>query len=179
LWGGASSSAVQSAFQTLETDLKTDNSSGALPTGAAVGQLQTDLNSIRNGNLTGSQAQTTIQSDATAVLTSMGLSQSQISQIQTDQAAVESAIQAAKSSNSTSSSSSSTSSSSSSTSSSSSSTSSSSSSGTASVMQSVEGYLVGLPGNGFGGMGMRGFRGDAMGGGFGTGGGLGLGGGWR
>jgi hypothetical protein len=46
-----SSSAVQSAFQTLQTDLKTDTPSGARPTHASIGQLEDDLQAIRKGTL--------------------------------------------------------------------------------------------------------------------------------
>ena len=68
-----SSSAVQQAFQTLQTDLKTDVPSGSKPTHASVGALQDDLDAIRAGTLSGSAAQTKIQADQAAILTSMGL----------------------------------------------------------------------------------------------------------
>ena len=90
-----SSSAVQSAFQTLQTDFNNDVSVGAKPTHASVGQLQDDLKSIRKGTLTGTAATTAIQNDEAAILTSMGLSSSQVSQIQSDLQAVQTAIQSA------------------------------------------------------------------------------------
>jgi hypothetical protein len=93
-----SSSAVQSAFQTLESDYNNDVSVGTQPTHASVGQLEDDLESIRKGTLTGSAASTAIQNDEAAILTSMGLSSTQISQIQSDLQAVQSAIQSASSS---------------------------------------------------------------------------------
>jgi hypothetical protein len=93
-----SSSAVQSAFQTLQTDLDDDVTAGSKPTHASVGQLEDDLQSIRKGTLTGSAATTAIQNDEAAILTSMGLSSTQVSQIQSDVQAVQSAIQSASSS---------------------------------------------------------------------------------
>ena len=142
---------MQSAFQTLQSDLKSDLSSATQPTHASVGQVQDDLDAIQNGTLTGSQAVTQVQTDTAAVLTSMGLSQSQVTQIQSDQAAVATAIQAntSQSNGSTS-------------------TSVSSSASPTSIaavnatMQSVQQYLIGLPGLGgpimvTGGQGMGGF----------------------
>ena len=90
-----SSSAVQTAFQTLQTDLKNDIPSGAQPTHASVGALEDTLDAIRKGTLTGTAAQTQIQSDQAAILTSMGLTQAQITQIQTDQTALQTAISSA------------------------------------------------------------------------------------
>lgn len=46
------SSAVQSAFQTLQTDLNDDVTVGARPSHASLGQLQYDLLSIRKGTKT-------------------------------------------------------------------------------------------------------------------------------
>ena len=80
-----SNSAVQSAMQTLQTDLKTDMPSGAKPTHASVGALEDDLDAIRKGTLTGSAATTKIASDQAAILTSMGLTSAQVTQIQSDQ----------------------------------------------------------------------------------------------
>ena len=68
-----SSSAVQSAFQTLQTDYNNDVSVGSKPTHASVGQLEDDLQSIRKGTLTGTAATSAIQSDEAAILTSLGL----------------------------------------------------------------------------------------------------------
>ena len=68
-----SSSAVQSAFQTLQTDFNNDVTVGSKPTHASVGQLQDDLQSIRKGTLTGTAATTAIQTDEAAILTSLGL----------------------------------------------------------------------------------------------------------
>jgi len=93
-----SSSAVQQATQTLQTDLKNDTPNGAQPTFASIGALQDDLQSVRKGTLSGSAAQSKIATDDAAILTSMGLSQSQITQIQTDAQAVVTAIQSSSSS---------------------------------------------------------------------------------
>ena len=102
--GVMSNSSVQTALQTLETDLKNDTPSGAKPTHASIGQLQDDLASIHKGTLTGTAATTAIQNDQTAILTSLGLTSAQITQIQSDQQALQTAIQSASSSTSTSSS---------------------------------------------------------------------------
>ncbi len=98
----ASSSAVQSAFQALQSDLKSDLSSTAQPTNVSIGQVMDDVDAIENGKLTGSQAVTTIQTDTAALWSSMGLTQAQVTQIQSDQAAVASAIQSSASSSSSS-----------------------------------------------------------------------------
>jgi hypothetical protein len=90
-----SSSAVQSAFQTLQTDFNNDVTVGSKPTHASIGQLQDDFQAIRKGTLTGSAATTAIQNDEAAILTSMGLSSTQVSQLQADLQAVQSAIQSA------------------------------------------------------------------------------------
>ena len=90
-----SSSAVQAAFQTLQTDFSNDVTAGSKPTHASVGQLKDDLKSIRNGKLTGDAATTAIQNDETAILTSMGLTSSQVSQILSDVEGVQSAIEPA------------------------------------------------------------------------------------
>jgi antitoxin component of RelBE/YafQ-DinJ toxin-antitoxin module len=90
-----SSTAVQTAFQTLQTDLKNDTPSGAQPTHASVGALEDTLDAIRKGTLTGTAAQTQIQSDQAAILASMGLTQAQITQIQSDQTALQTAISSA------------------------------------------------------------------------------------
>ena len=87
-----SNSAVQSAMQTLQTDLKTDMPSGAKPTHASVGALEDTLDAIRKGTLTGSAATTQIASDQAAILTSMGLTSAQVTQIQSDQTALQTAI---------------------------------------------------------------------------------------
>ncbi len=97
-----SNSAVQSAMQTLQTDLKTDIPSGTKPTHASVGALEDDLDAIRKGTLTGSAATTKIQSDQAAILSSMGLTAAQVSQIQSDQQALQTAISNASTSTSTS-----------------------------------------------------------------------------
>ena len=153
-------STVQSAFSTLETDLKNDTPSGGRATHESIGAVQDDLDAIRNGTLTGSAAVTQVQTDTAAVLSSMGLTSAQVTQVQADQAALETAIQANSSS----------------------ATSTTSSSSTESTLQSVSEYLVGLPGlsgigmRGAGGIGMGGARGFGMGAG---GGGAGSFGGWR
>jgi hypothetical protein len=128
------SSTVKSAFQTLQSDLKSDTPSGAQPTHASIGAVLDDLDAIRKGTLTGSAAVTKVQTDAGAVLSSMGLTQTQISQIQSDQQAVQSAEQASSSAST-----------------------STSSSTTASTLQSVSPYLVSIPG--VSGFGMRGMGG--------------------
>jgi len=92
-----SSSGVQQAFQTLQTDLKNDIPSGSKPTHASIGALQDDLDAIRAGTLSGSAAQTKIQADQAAILASTGLTQAQITQIQSDQQALQTAIQTASS----------------------------------------------------------------------------------
>ncbi len=92
-----SNSAVQTAMQTLQTDLKNDVPSGAKPTHASVGALQDDLDAIRQGTLSGTAASTKIQADQAAILTSMGLTQAQVTQIQSDQQALQTAITAAAS----------------------------------------------------------------------------------
>jgi len=92
-----SSTAVQQAFQTLQTDLKNDVPSGCKPTHASIGALEDDLDSIRAGTLSGSAAQTKILADQAAILTSMGLTSAQITQIQSDQSALQTAIQTASS----------------------------------------------------------------------------------
>lgn len=91
------SSAVQSAFQTLQTDSNNVVPAGARPTHASVGQLQDDLLAIRKGTLTGTAATAAVQNDEAAILTSLGLTSSQVGQIQADIQGVQSAIQAASS----------------------------------------------------------------------------------
>ena len=56
--------------------------------------MQDDLDAIRKGTLTGTAAVTQVQTDAAAVLSSMGLTSAQVSQIQADQQAVAAAIAA-------------------------------------------------------------------------------------
>ncbi len=160
-------SAVQTAFQTLQTDLKNAVPVGAQPSYAAIGKVQDDLTAIARGTLTGSSALSTVQADTGAVLTSEGLTSSQVTQIQADQAALGVAIQAAQPSG---------------TGGGSTGTSASPNSiaGVQATMQSVQPYLVGVPGmgvgrGGFGGDGFRGgadtgFGGGTMGGGGGIGG---------
>ncbi len=92
------SSAVQQAMQTLQTDLKNDTPSGGQATYASMGALEDDLDAVRKGTLTGSAADTQIASDQAAMLTSMGLTQTQITQIQSDAQAVVTAIQSSSSS---------------------------------------------------------------------------------
>ena len=160
-------SAIQTATQTLKTDLQNDTPSGAQPTYASIGAVQDDLDAIRKGTLTGTAAVTKVQTDTAGVLSSMGLTATQITQIQTDQQAVESDI-AANSSSSTSST-----------------PSPGSIAATEATMQSVSAYLIGVPGVssvGMRGMAMGGF-GGGFAGGFAGGGGRGFGGGvgpgWR
>jgi len=130
----SSSSTIQSAFQTLQSDLKSDIPTGAHPTRAAVGAVLDDLEAIRKGTLSGSAAVTKVQTDAAAVLSSMGLTQTQISQIQSDQRAAQSAGQANSGAST-----------------------STSSSTTSSTLQSASPYLVGIPD--VSGFGMRGLGG--------------------
>ncbi len=87
-----SNSAVQSAMQTLQTDMKTDIPNGAKPTHASVGALEDTLDAIRKGTLSGTAATTQIQTDQAAILTSMGLTAAQVSQLQADQQALQTAI---------------------------------------------------------------------------------------
>ena len=129
------STAVQSAFQTLQSDLESDLSASSQPTHASVGQVQDDLDAIQKGTLTGSAAVTQVQTDTAAVLTSLGLTSSQVTQIQSDQAALATAMQTAFS-QANGSTSSSTSSSASPT----------SIAAVNATMQSVQQYLIGLPG---------------------------------
>ncbi len=152
-------SAVQSAMQTLQSDLQADTPSNAQPTYASIGEVQDDLTAIGNGTSSGSQAVTTIQNDTAAVFSSEGMTQAQISQIQSDQSALGSAIQAANGTTS---------------SSTNSSASPTSLAAVQATMQSVQPYLVGVPGVGgpltfgFGGRGMGG-PGESMPQGFGGG----------
>src|SRR4029077_20291519 len=90
-----SSSGVQQALQTLQTDLKNDMPGGSKPTHASIGALQDDLDAIHARTLSGSAAQTKIQADQAAILTSMGLTSAQITQIQSDQQALQTAISSA------------------------------------------------------------------------------------
>jgi hypothetical protein len=85
-------SAVQTALQTLRTELKKDMKDNSPASRAAIGTVQDDLDAIRNGTLSGTAAVTQVQTDAAAVLTSMGLTSGQVSQVQADQQAVASAI---------------------------------------------------------------------------------------
>jgi hypothetical protein len=153
-------SAVQTAMQTLQTDLQNDTPSGSTPTHASIGAVEDDLDAIRKGTLTGTTAVTQVQTDAAAVLSSMGLTAAQITQIQTDQQAVETAIQANSSSSTT-----------------------TAAQATESTLQSVAAYIVGLPG--VGAFGIRELGGGGWGGGSGWGGGFAGGGsrgafmGWR
>ena len=66
-------------MQTLQTDLQNDTPSSATPSHAAIGTVQDDLDAIRKGTLTGTAAVTQVQTDAAAVLTSMGLTSAQVS----------------------------------------------------------------------------------------------------
>jgi hypothetical protein len=93
--GVFSDSGVQQAFQTLQTDVKNDLSSATRPTHASVGALQDDLSAIRQGTLSGTAASTKIEADQAGILASMGLTQDQITQIQSDQQALQTAITAA------------------------------------------------------------------------------------
>jgi antitoxin component of RelBE/YafQ-DinJ toxin-antitoxin module len=148
------SSAVQTAMQTLQTALKADTPSGATLSHEAAGTVEDDLDAIRKGTLTGTAAVTQVQTDAAAVLTSLGMTSAQVSQIQTDQQALATAMAADPNAPTTTS---------------------SSSSASQTTLQSVSEYLVGLPGissYGMGGVSIRGFGPGGMGGGgFGGGGG--------
>jgi hypothetical protein len=163
-----SSSAVQSAFQALQTDLKNDLSSNAQPTNVSIGQVMDDMDAVQKGTLSGSSAVTTIQTDTAAVWSSMGLTQNQITQIQSDQTALASAIQASSGSSSSSTSSGA-----------SSSASPTSITAVEATMQSVQPYLIDVPGvggvalnaGGYGGPGMGGFARSRVSGFAGSGGG--------
>jgi antitoxin component of RelBE/YafQ-DinJ toxin-antitoxin module len=139
----APSSGVQSAFETLQTELKNDTTSGAAPSHAAIGTVQDDLDAIRKGTLTGTAAVSQVQTDATAVLTSMGLTAAQVSQVQADQQALASAIASDPNRPSMT----------------------SGSSASMDTLQSVSAYLVGLPGVSSFGMGGGSLRGFGPGGG--------------
>jgi hypothetical protein len=157
-------STVQTAIQTLQTDLQNDTPSGAQPTYASIGAVEDDLDSIRKGTLTGTTAVTQVQTDTAGVLSSMGLTATQITQIQADQQAVQTAMQANSGSSTTSTTTS---------------TAASTSSSTATIaevestLQSVSAYLLGIPcvssigvrGMGGGGFGGGGFGGSGFGGG--------------
>ena len=100
--------------------------------------MQDDLDAIRKGTLTGTAAVSQVQTDAAAVLTSMGLTSAQVSQIQTDQQALATAIAADPNQPAMT----------------------SGSSASLDTLQSVSAYLVGLPGVssfGMGGVSIRGF----------------------
>jgi hypothetical protein len=159
----STSSAIQTAMQTLQTNLQNDTPSGARPTYASIGTVQDDLDAIRKGTLTGSTAVTKVQTDAAAVLSGMGLTTAQISQFQTDQQAVQTAIQANSASATTSTSSTS-------------SPSAGSIAATESTLQSVSAYLIGLPG--VSAIGVRDMGGRGFGGGYGGGFARGFGGGF-
>ena len=153
-------SAVQTAVQTLQTDVQNDTPAGATPTYASIGAVEDDLDAIRKGTLTGTAAVTQIQADTAAVLSSMGLTGTQITQIQTDQQAVQTAVEANLPSSTTTTPPAS---------SPSTSTSSTATIGEVeSTLQSVGAYLIGIPG--VSSIGMRGMGGPGFGGGFGAGG---------
>jgi hypothetical protein len=158
-------STVQTAMQTLQTDLQNDTPSGAQPTFASIGAVEDDLDSIQKGTLTGTAAVTQVQTDTAAVLSSMGLTATQITQIQADQQAVQTAMQANSGSSTTSTT-----------------TSTAAPASTATIaevestLQSVSVYLIGIPGVssiGMQGMGGGGFGGGGFGGGGFGGGGFG------
>jgi hypothetical protein len=144
-------SAIQTATQTLQTDLPNDTPSGAHATHASIGAVEDDLDAIRKGTLSGSAAVAQDQTDPAAVLASIGLSRTQIAQIQVDQSALATAI-AANSASSTSTSST---------------WSATSIAAIESTLQSVSAHLVGVPGISV--VGMRGMDGGHFGGGFGGG----------
>ena len=59
-------------MQTLQTAIQSDMPSSPTISHEAVGQVEDDLDAIRNGTLTGTAAVTQVETDAAAVLTSMG-----------------------------------------------------------------------------------------------------------
>jgi hypothetical protein len=87
-----SSSAVQTALQTLQSDLNNDVTVGSQPTHASVGAIEDTMDAIHKGTLSGTAAQTQIQSDQAAILSSMGLTQARVTQIQSDVTALQTAI---------------------------------------------------------------------------------------
>ena len=95
-------------------------------------RVEDDLDAIRKGTLTGTAAVTQVQTDAAAVLSSMGLTAAQVSQIQADQQAVQAAMTANSSSSTTTTSSST--------------ASPGSIAATQATLQSVSAYLIGIPG---------------------------------
>jgi hypothetical protein len=76
----------------LQTDLNNDTTSNVAPSHAAIGTVQDDLDAIRKGTLTGTAAESQVQADTATVLTSMGLTSTQVSQVQADQQALASAM---------------------------------------------------------------------------------------
>lgn len=93
--GSTAATAVQTAFDALKTELKNDVPSGAKPSYASIGTLMDDLDAIKNGTLTGSDATTKVQADEAAALTAIGVTADQITAIQADEAALVAAIKAA------------------------------------------------------------------------------------
>jgi hypothetical protein len=90
-------SEVKTAFDTLKTELRNDIPVGAKPTYASIGTLMDDLDAIRGGSLTGTDATSKVQADEAAALSALGVSDDQITAIQTDEAALVSAIEAVNS----------------------------------------------------------------------------------
>lgn len=82
------------------TALKNDVPSGAKPSYASIGTLMDDLDAIKNGTLTGTEATTKVQADEAAALAAIGVTADQIAAIQADEAALVEAIKAANTSSS-------------------------------------------------------------------------------
>ena len=87
-------SEVKTAFDTLKTELRNDIPVGAKPTYASIGTLMDDLDAIRGGSLTGAEATSKVRADEAAALSALGVSDDQITTIQSDEAALVSAIEA-------------------------------------------------------------------------------------
>jgi hypothetical protein len=88
------SSEVKTAFETLKTELQNDIPGGAKPTFTSIGTLMDDLDAIRNGTLTGTDATAKVQADEAAALSALGVTNDQITTIQTDETALISAVDA-------------------------------------------------------------------------------------
>ncbi len=89
------SSDAQATFQTLQTDLSNNHAPRARPSTRSLIQLRTNLLATHLGTLSGTNAASTLQSDQSSILTSLGLNASQMSQIQSDLQAFQTSLQPA------------------------------------------------------------------------------------
>jgi hypothetical protein len=90
----ASTSAVQSAVDTLLTVLQSDTPDVAQPSHASIRGIRDDRDVIYSGDLTARAARSQVLSDAAAVLSSSGPRSVEIAQIQLDRQALASVLQA-------------------------------------------------------------------------------------